>query len=97
MPAGPGRPSAHFAEIIDDMADHSRLILCSQFRRVDAGHTYGVSGAGLDRQLDWTAPWKHLVGEARTWSLLEATEAPVADDVFVAPTWIDRTDLYPER
>ncbi|MFJ6048042.1 HEAT repeat domain-containing protein [Streptomyces sp. NPDC092307] len=96
-PDSPGWPSAHFAEIIDDLADHSQLILYSQFWRVDAGQTYSVSGTGLDRQLDWTAPWEHLVQEARTWSLLEATEAPVADNVFVAPTWIDRTDLHPER
>ncbi|MFH9299297.1 HEAT repeat domain-containing protein [Streptomyces sp. NPDC017520] len=96
-PDSPGWPSAHFAEIIDDLADHSQLVLYSQFWRVDAGQTYGVSGTGLDWQLDWTAPWEHLVEEARAWSLLEATEAPVADNVFVAPTWIDRTDLHPER
>ncbi|WP_234021814.1 MULTISPECIES: hypothetical protein [unclassified Streptomyces] len=41
--------------------------------------------------------WEHLVEESRTWSLLEASEAPVGDDVFVAPTWVDRTDLHPER
>ncbi|MGW1867817.1 HEAT repeat domain-containing protein [Streptomyces mauvecolor] len=96
-PDSPGWPSAHFAAIIDDLADHSQLVLYSQFWRVDAGHTYGVSGTGLDWQLDWTAPWEHLVEEARAWSLLEATEAPVADNIFVAPTWIDRTDLHPER
>ncbi|MGW0786067.1 HEAT repeat domain-containing protein [Streptomyces sp. NPDC002913] len=95
-PDSPGWPSAHFAEIIDDLADHSQVVLHSQFWRVDAGHTYGVSGAGLDWQLDWTAPWAHLVEEARAWSLLEATETPVADDVFVTPTWIDVTDLHPE-
>ncbi|MFJ7202140.1 HEAT repeat domain-containing protein [Streptomyces sp. NPDC098789] len=96
-PDSPGWPSARFAEIIDDLADHSQLILYSQFWRVDAGHTYSVSGAGLDWQLDWAAPWEHLVEEARAWSLLEATEAPVGDHVFVAPTWIDRADLHPER
>ncbi|WP_256986880.1 hypothetical protein [Streptomyces sp. BR123] len=42
-------------------------------------------------------PWEHLAEESRTWSLLEASEAPVGDNIFVAPTWIDRTDLYPER
>ncbi|MFI1657621.1 HEAT repeat domain-containing protein [Streptomyces sp. NPDC020472] len=93
----PGWPSAHFAEIINDLADHAQVILCSQFWRVDAGRTYGVSGTGLDWELDWTAPWEHLVEESRTWSLLEASEAPTGDDIFVAPTWIDRTDLHPER
>ncbi|MFE2330102.1 hypothetical protein ACFXD5_40410 [Streptomyces sp. NPDC059385] len=63
---------------------------------MDAGHTYGVSGTGLDWQLDWTAPWQHLVEEARAWSLLTATEAPAGDNVFVTPEWIDRTDLHPE-
>ncbi|MEU2877474.1 HEAT repeat domain-containing protein [Streptomyces sp. NPDC007070] len=58
---------------------------------------YGVSGPGLDWEPDWTAPSEHLVEESRAWSLLEASEAPVGDDVFVAPTWIDRTDLHPER
>jgi hypothetical protein len=93
----PGWPSAHFTEIIDDLADHAQVILHSQFWRVDAGSAYGVSGTSLDWETDWTAPWEHLVEEARARSLLEASEAPVGDDIFVAPTWIDRTDLYPER
>jgi hypothetical protein len=76
---------------------HAQVILYSQFWQVDAGRTYGIFGTGLDWELDWTAPWEHLVEESRTWSLLEASEAPVGDTVFVAPTWIDRTDLYPER
>ncbi|MFF4454674.1 HEAT repeat domain-containing protein [Streptomyces goshikiensis] len=93
----PGWPSAHFTEIINDLADHAQVILYSQFWRVDAGRTYDISGTALDWELDWTAPWEHLVDEARTWSLLEASGAPVGDDIFVAPTWIDRTDLHPER
>ncbi|MCQ4200721.1 HEAT repeat domain-containing protein [Streptomyces coelicoflavus] len=93
----PGWPSPHFTEIINDLADHAQVILYSQFWRVDAGGTYGVSGPDLGWELDWTAPWEHLVEESRTWSLLEASEAPTGDNVFVAPTWIDRTDLYPER
>ncbi|MEU7473415.1 hypothetical protein AB0A94_33695 [Streptomyces sp. NPDC044984] len=64
---------------------------------MDAGSTYGVSGLALDWELDWTTPWEHLVEESRTWSPLEAPEAPVGNAVFVAPTWIDRTDLHPER
>ncbi|MEU3510301.1 hypothetical protein ABZ733_20840 [Streptomyces longwoodensis] len=35
--------------------------------------------------------------ESRARSLLEAAEAPVGDDVFVALTWIDRTDLLREE
>ncbi|MFF8266321.1 HEAT repeat domain-containing protein [Streptomyces sp. NPDC016562] len=93
----PGWPSAQFRAIINDLADHAQVILYSQFWRVDAGRTYCVSGPGLDWQLDWRAPWEHLVEEARAWSLLEAIEAPVGNDIFVAPTWIDRTDLHPER
>ncbi|MES4902191.1 MULTISPECIES: hypothetical protein [unclassified Streptomyces] len=54
-------------------------------------------GATLDWELDWTAPWKHLVEESRTWSLREVSEAPVGDGIFVAPSWIDRSDLHPER
>jgi hypothetical protein len=64
---------------------------------VDADRTYSVSGPGLDWELDWSAPWEHLVEEARAWSLLEATEAPIGSNILVAPTWIDRTDLHPER
>lgn len=93
----PGWPSVHFTEIINDLAGHSQVILYSQFWQVDAGRTYGISGPGLDWQLDWTAPWDHLVEESRTWSLLEASEAPIGDNIFAAPTWIDRTDLCPER
>ncbi|KES04062.1 hypothetical protein BU52_26810 [Streptomyces toyocaensis] len=93
----PGWPSAHFTEIISDLADHAQVILYSQFWRVDASGTYGVSGPALDWELDWTAPWEHLVEESRTWSLLEASEAPTDDNIFVTLTWIDRTDLYPER
>ncbi|MFE5862474.1 hypothetical protein ACFQ77_18255 [Streptomyces virginiae] len=52
-----------------------------------------VRGPGLDRELDWTAPWEQLVAQAREWSPLEATEAPVGGDVFVVPEWIDRSDL----
>lgn len=96
-PDSPGWPSTHFTAIVNDLADHAQLILYSQFWRVDAGQTYGVCGIGLDWQLDWTAPWDHLVEEARTWSLLEAMDAPVRDNLFVSPTWIDRTDLHPER
>ncbi|MFB7867149.1 HEAT repeat domain-containing protein [Streptomyces sp. NPDC056069] len=93
----PGWPSTHFTEIINDLADHAQVILYSQFWRVDAGRTYCVSGLDLNWELDWTAPWEHLVEESRAWSLLEASEAPTGSDIFVAPTWIDRTDLYPER
>lgn len=32
---------------------------------------------------------EHLVEESRTWPLLEASEAPADDNIFVAPTWID--------
>ncbi|MFI2370939.1 HEAT repeat domain-containing protein [Streptomyces sp. NPDC018833] len=92
----PGWPTTHFTEIINDLADHAQVILYSQFWRVDAGRTYGVSDTGLDWELDWTAPWEHLVEESRTWSLLEASEAPAGDNIFVVPTWIDRTDLRPE-
>jgi hypothetical protein len=93
----PGWPSAHFTEIINDLADHAQVIRYSQFWRVDDGRTYGISGPALDGEIDWPAPWGHLVEESRTWSLLEASEALTSDNVFVAPTWIDRTDLYPER
>ncbi|MFF8976877.1 HEAT repeat domain-containing protein [Streptomyces cellulosae] len=93
----PGWPSTHFAEIINDLADHAQVTLYSQFWRMDASGTYGISGTGLDWELNWTAPWKHLVEESRTWSLLEASEAPAGGNLFVAPTWIDRTDLCPER
>lgn len=93
----PGWPSAHFTEIINDLADHAQVILYSQFWQVDADRTYSVSGTGLDWELEWTAPWEHMVEESRTWSLLEAFEAPAGDNIFVAPTWIDRADLRPER
>ncbi|MET9571821.1 HEAT repeat domain-containing protein [Streptomyces virginiae] len=93
----PGWPSAQFAAITNDLADHAQVILYSQFWRVDAGRTYGISGTVLNWELDWTAPWERLVEEARAWSLLEATEAPVGENIFVAPTWIDRSDLHPER
>ncbi|MFJ2651062.1 HEAT repeat domain-containing protein [Streptomyces sp. NPDC087420] len=96
-PSSPGWPSAHFEEVINDLADHGQVNLYSQFWRVAGGRTYGISDTGLDWQLDWTAPWAHLVEEARTWSLLEASEDPVGDDIFVTPIWIDRTDLHPER
>ncbi|MFI5726891.1 HEAT repeat domain-containing protein [Streptomyces cyaneofuscatus] len=93
----PGWPSARFPEIINDLADHAQVILYTQFWRVDADRTYGISDTGLDWELDLTAPWEHLVEESRTWSLLEASEAPTDSNIFVAPTWIERSDLYPER
>lgn len=80
-----GWPSTHFPEIINDLADHAQVILYSQVWQVDAGRTYGASGTGLDWELDWTAPWEHLVEESRTWSLLEASEAPTGDNILVAP------------
>ncbi|MFF3893814.1 hypothetical protein ACFYY3_11610 [Streptomyces sp. NPDC001812] len=64
---------------------------------MDASRTYRISGTGPNWELDWTAPWQHLVEEARTWCLLESSEAPAGDSIFVTPTWIDRTDLHPER
>ncbi|MEU6018942.1 hypothetical protein ABZ826_34440 [Streptomyces sp. NPDC047515] len=42
------------------------MILHSHFWQVGAGRTYGVSGTGLDWELDWTEPWEHLVEESRT-------------------------------
>ncbi|MFK4109308.1 HEAT repeat domain-containing protein [Streptomyces sp. NPDC002176] len=41
----PGWPSAHFTEIINDLADHAQVILYSHFWRVDSGGTYGISVA----------------------------------------------------
>ncbi|WP_406725707.1 hypothetical protein WJ438_15070 [Streptomyces sp. GD-15H] len=64
---------------------------------MDAGRTYGISDTGPDRELDWTAPWEHLAEEARTRSLLEADEAPIGDNISVAPARIDHTDLHLER
>ncbi|WP_392972704.1 hypothetical protein [Streptomyces sp. LN245] len=92
----PGWPSAHFGEIIDDLAGHAQVILYSMFWQVDAGGTYYVSHTAPDWGLDWTTDWERLVEEARTCSLLEATEAPVGDNIFVDPVWIDRNDLNPE-
>ncbi|MFI0999063.1 HEAT repeat domain-containing protein [Streptomyces galbus] len=89
----PGWPSAHFPEIVNDLADHAQVVLCAQFWRVDADGTYGVPGPRPDWEPDWAAPWEHLVEESRARSLLEAAEAPAGDDIFVALTWIDRTDL----
>lgn len=86
----PGWPTAHFA-------DRTQAVLYSQFWRVDAARTHGISGTGLDWEIDWTAPWKRLVEETRARSLLETSEAPAGDNIFVSPTWIDRTDLYPEK
>ncbi|WP_405712222.1 HEAT repeat domain-containing protein [Streptomyces xanthophaeus] len=40
----PGWPSARFAEIVDDLADHGQVILFSQFWRVDGEHTYWTRG-----------------------------------------------------
>ncbi|WP_374940084.1 CPCC family cysteine-rich protein [Streptomyces finlayi] len=43
--------------------------------------------------------WPTMAGGANKVSLppFEATEAPVGDNIFVTPTWIDRTGLHPER
>jgi hypothetical protein len=73
------------------------VILYSQSWQVEASRTYGISGTGLDWELDWTATWEHLVEESRTWSLLGASEPHTGDNIFVAPAWIDRTDLSPVR
>ncbi|MEU9104584.1 hypothetical protein AB0D54_09480 [Streptomyces xanthophaeus] len=89
----PGWPSARFAEIVDDLADHDQVILFSQFWRVEGEHAYWTRGPGLDWELDWTAPWSTLVEEARAWSLLEATESPSAEDTYVSITWLSPTDL----
>ncbi|MFE7626590.1 hypothetical protein [Streptomyces sp. NPDC057509] len=79
------------------LTGHAQGILYSQFWQVDADCTYSVSAPGLDWELDWTAPWEHLVEESRTRPLPAASEAPTGDNISVAPTWIDRTDLRPER
>lgn len=80
--SSPGWPSAQFAAIINDLDDHTQVILYSQFWRVDAGRTYCVSGPGLDWQLDWSAPWEHLVEEARAWSLWKPPKHPSARTSF---------------
>ncbi|MFJ9852648.1 HEAT repeat domain-containing protein [Streptomyces sp. NPDC101150] len=91
----PGWPVAHLTAVINDLADHDQLILYSQFWKVEGKKTYGISATGLQWELDWTAPWERLVEEARTWSLLEAAEAPAGENVFAYPAWIDRSDFQP--
>ncbi|WP_181361851.1 hypothetical protein [Streptomyces sp. MA5143a] len=96
-PSVPAWSSAHFAEIINHLADHTQVILYFQFWRVAASRTYVISGTGLNWELEWAAPWEHLVAESHTWSLPGASEAPTGDNIFVAPTWIDPADLSPAR
>ncbi|MFJ3928001.1 HEAT repeat domain-containing protein [Streptomyces sp. NPDC090022] len=91
----PGWPSARFADVINDLADHGQVILCSEFVQWVGGRRYFPSWTRPDWQPDWYAPWADLVEETRTQSLLEATETPVGDDIFVDITWMNRTDLYP--
>ncbi|MFJ9418778.1 hypothetical protein ACIRPT_32165 [Streptomyces sp. NPDC101227] len=71
------------------------MILYSQFWKVEGKKTYGISATSPQWELDWTAPWERLVEEARTWSLLEAAEAPAGENVFAYPAWIDRSDFQP--
>ncbi|MFG1809247.1 HEAT repeat domain-containing protein [Streptomyces sp. NPDC049040] len=92
---GPCWPAARYTEVVNDLADHGQLILYAQFWQQTRERTIRVPGPDSDRWPDWTAPWNDLVEEARTWSLLEALDAPTGGDVLVSPEWIDSADLRP--
>ncbi|MGW2138341.1 HEAT repeat domain-containing protein [Streptomyces sp. NPDC001773] len=89
----PAWPSAHYIEVVNELADHDQLVLYSQFWKIEGDRTYGIYGPDLDWQLDWERPWPELVESAREWALLEATEAPCDENIIVTITWIDHTDL----
>lgn len=94
----PGWPSAHFAEIVNDLAGHARGSLCSELQWVDADRSYGVYGVGLD--WDLRGPRGPCTGSMRSrrsvpgpcWQPLKPRATTSS-----SPHLNHHADLYPKR
>jgi hypothetical protein len=91
----PTWPSTRLEDVVNDLSDHDQAVLFFQCWQKRAGTVYGVDSPSVERDVDFTASWPDLVSQSREWTLLEAAEAPNADDVFVTINWIGEDDLRP--
>ncbi|MER7770973.1 hypothetical protein [Kitasatospora sp. NPDC096140] len=90
----PAWPTAHLAEVIEDLAAHGQAVLYFQVWQIkpDDG-AYWRRGPGIDWDIDRRLPWARIVTECRDWALLAAEETDKAPDLVATISWIDASDL----
>ncbi|WP_344461835.1 hypothetical protein [Kitasatospora kazusensis] len=90
----PAWPTAHLAEVIEDLAAHDQAVLYFQVWRIrpDNGAS-GGPGPGIDWDLDRQSSWARIVAHCRDWALLAAEATDKAPDLVATICWIDASDL----
>ncbi|MER5386411.1 HEAT repeat domain-containing protein [Streptomyces sp. NPDC002688] len=90
----PAWPTAHLAEVIEDLAAHDQAVLSFQVWRIrrDIG-AFGGHGPGIDWGIDRQLSWGQIVADCRDWALLAAEATDKAPDLVATICWIDASDL----
>ncbi|MFD8695172.1 HEAT repeat domain-containing protein [Kitasatospora purpeofusca] len=90
----PAWPTAHLAEVIEDLAAHDQAVLHFQVWRIkqDKG-AYRDHGPAVDWDVDRRSPWDRIVADCRDWALLAAEATEKAPDLIATICWIDASDL----
>ncbi|WP_406369521.1 hypothetical protein OG788_06710 [Streptomyces sp. NBC_00647] len=90
----PAWPTAHLAEVIEDLAAHDQAVLSFQVWRIrqDNG-AFGGHGPGIDWDIDRQLSWGQIVADCRDWALLAAEATDKAPDLVATICWIDASDL----
>ncbi|MET9890434.1 hypothetical protein ABZZ47_09505 [Streptomyces sp. NPDC006465] len=90
----PAWPTAHLAEVIEDLAAHDQAVLYFQVWRIGQDNgAFGGHGPGIDWDIDRQLSWRQIVAECRDWSLLAAEATDKAPDLVATICWIDASDL----
>jgi hypothetical protein len=90
----PAWPTAHLAEVIEDLAAHDQAVLSIQVWRITQDKGAFVSdGPGIDWAVDRQLPWARIVADCRDWAVLAAEATDRAPDLVATICWIDASDL----
>ncbi|MET8756151.1 HEAT repeat domain-containing protein [Streptomyces sp. NPDC004667] len=90
----PAWPTAHLAEVIEDLAAHDQAVLYFQVWRIKDGKgAFGGQGPGIDWDVDRQKSWPQIVSECRDWALLAADATDKALHLVATICWIDAADL----
>ncbi|MBO1417359.1 hypothetical protein J0670_22440 [Streptomyces sp. FH025] len=91
---GSAWPTAHLAEVIEDLAAHDQAVLYFQVWRVEQGKgVFWQRGPGIDWDVDRRSPWARIVADCRDWALLAAEATDKAPGLVATISWIDASDL----
>lgn len=88
------RPTAHLAEVIEELAAHGQAVLSTRVWRITPeGGVLGDRDPGIDREIDRRSPWDRIVADCRDRALLAAEATDRAPQMVATPCWIDASDL----